>query len=72
MELSIMGSSDEFWWDDSILHNSIKNLLVRDGMVMDRHISFLRPNKNVRIDKVMDHLIPQTKHPVTIRWPHIN
>jgi hypothetical protein len=36
--LSIMGSCNEFWWDDSIPHNAINHMLVRDEMVVDRHI----------------------------------
>jgi hypothetical protein len=31
-------------------------------VVMDRLILFHKPNKKVRSEKKMDHLIPQTKH----------
>jgi hypothetical protein len=35
--------------------------------VMDQPILFHKPNKKVRIEKKMDHFIPQTKH--TLRGP---
>jgi hypothetical protein len=31
-------------------------------MVMDQSIPFHKPNKKVRSEKKMDHLIPQIKH----------
>jgi hypothetical protein len=31
-------------------------------MMMNQLILFLKPNKNVRSEKKMDHSIPQTKH----------
>jgi hypothetical protein len=31
-------------------------------MVMDQLISFHKPNKKVTSEKMMDYLIPQTKH----------
>jgi hypothetical protein len=33
---------------------------------MDQLILFLKPNKNVRSEKKMDHSIPQTKHTHTV------
>jgi hypothetical protein len=32
-------------------------------MVMDKLIHSTKPNKKVRCEKMMDYLIPQTKHP---------
>jgi hypothetical protein len=35
-------------------------------MVMDQLIPFQKPNKNVRSEKTMSHIIPQTKHDVNV------
>jgi hypothetical protein len=32
---------------------------------MDQLITFHKPNKKVRTEKMMDYLIPQTKHTIT-------
>jgi hypothetical protein len=37
---------------------------MRNEMVMDQLISFYKPNKKVGSEKMMDYLIPQTKHTV--------
>jgi hypothetical protein len=36
---------------------------VRDEVVIDQPISFHKPNKETRIEKIMDHPISQTRHP---------
>jgi hypothetical protein len=33
---------------------------------MDQLITFHKPNKKVRIEKIMDYLIPQTKHVISV------
>jgi hypothetical protein len=38
---------------------------MKNKMVMDQLISFYKPNKNVRSEKMMDYLIPQIKHPIS-------
>jgi hypothetical protein len=35
---------------------------MRNEMVMDQLIPLHKPNKKVRTEKMMDYLIPQTKH----------
>jgi hypothetical protein len=56
-----MSSSHEFWWNQPIPH-AYELLAYENEMVMDEPIPFNKPNKKVRSEKTMDHLVPQTKH----------
>lgn len=38
---------------------------MRNEMTMDQLILFHKPNKKVSSEKMMDHLIPQTKHTIS-------
>lgn len=43
-------------------------VLMRNKMVIDQLISLYKPHKNIRIKKMMDELITQTKEPSTVQW----
>jgi hypothetical protein len=39
---------------------------MRNEMVMDQLIQFHKPNKKVRSEKMMNYLIPQSKHTINL------
>lgn len=58
MASSIMGSFHEVWWEDTNPNVYTIHLLVRIKVVMDQLIPSCKPNKLVRSEVVVDHLIP--------------